>query len=147
MGFLLFRGRLKRWQFWLGILALVALFVAAELVSWRLEGPVKGWFVASVLVASAYFAVVLGAGRARDGGNSQWYALLLLVPLIGLLALFILGCSATDDNDPTLAVVVVELDGDGSEGGSGDSPNGPVPEDIGQFEQSGSSADAGAEAF
>ena len=93
-----FRGRIGRRPYWLiGFPAWVislALFVfAANTVGDDALGMAL-LFAAFVLAVWIPFAIVVK--RFRDSGVSGWWALAMLVPLIGLFVPIIAGATATD---------------------------------------------------
>lgn len=74
------------------VMLVFVLMMAAFWLTNGLPGPVG--IVATVvlvLAAKAYQVVVLGRARARDIGQNEWFALLLLVPIVGIgVALYLL---------------------------------------------------------
>ena len=83
--------RVDRPTFWI-IFAVVVLasFVVKVVADGGGISSARG--AVSVALIWGIFSLV-AAGRARDMGRSGWFGLLTLVPLVGLVAIFWLGCS------------------------------------------------------
>lgn len=93
------RGRIGRGKFWLGILILLLLFILTQLLvpivdgvsfqEWAAEdykpGPTASGLIIWWLVLSIWISVAISVKRCHDRGQSGWYYLISLIPLIGFI--------------------------------------------------------------
>lgn len=95
--FFSFEGRIGRKSFWLGMLAVIAVAIAAQAImigaaavseSLALVGAIVGLVVA---VAAMVGGFAVQAKRWHDLDKSGWWLLIGLVPVIGLYALIMNG--------------------------------------------------------
>ncbi len=72
---------------------------AQALLAWNgsTEDLGVGVTLLALVVVLAYGMVALGAARCWDAGHGSWKALTLLVPLLGLIMLFVIGCEESRD--------------------------------------------------
>ena len=98
-----FEGRIGRQSYWMGVVAMTVITIAAALVD-LLFGTMNedGYGPISIIAALAliYPAIVLYAKRWHDRGKSGWWTLIGLVPIIGGLWMLIeLGFLKGTDGD------------------------------------------------
>lgn len=85
-------ARIKRAPFWLtvGLTFVVQLVVQLTLADLTVTVGVM-LAVLAVQLVNLYAWLVVSTGRCRDAGLSRWLSLLTLIPLLGLLAVLMLG--------------------------------------------------------
>lgn len=83
-----FKGRARRKEYWMFTLFNVLIMIALKIVGGGDEGDagdmLSGLYSFAVLLPSIGVTV----RRLHDTGRSGWWALLMLVPLVGTLVLF-----------------------------------------------------------
>ena len=92
----LMQGRASRTAYWL---TFIALWISSFIVG--LIGGAAGYpggLVIQIvwLLLAAYLWLWIAACRARDMGKSGWFALLMLIPIVGIGVLFWLGFSDSE---------------------------------------------------
>jgi uncharacterized membrane protein YhaH (DUF805 family) len=88
-----FSGRARRKEFWMFTLFNILISIAIGVVESAL-GVTSGYGLVSGLYALAVFIPSLAVlvRRLHDTDRSGWWALLLLIPLIGSLVLLVFAC-------------------------------------------------------
>ena len=84
--------RINRPLFWLSFFALLAVGIIGNVAGSNWNAPTAVWIV---LVITGIVWLFIAAGRARDMGRSAWWALLVLVPVLGWVVALWLGFSKT----------------------------------------------------
>ena len=96
-------GRIGRQSYWMGVIAMTVITIAAALIDLVLgTAGENGYGIVSIIAALAliYPAIVLYAKRWHDRGKSGWWTLIAFVPIIGGLWLLIeLGFLKGTDGD------------------------------------------------
>ncbi len=83
-----FTGRASRDEFWWFVLFVLLVWIAANVIDAALGSPLLQ-LVVSLALLVPWLAVVVR--RLHDADRSGWWALLLLLPVIGLIALIVIG--------------------------------------------------------
>lgn len=97
-----FEGRARRKEYWIFALisALVLIFLSLvdEMTGWKVWGD-EG--VLSLLYSIAVFVPTLAVlvRRLHDTDRSGWWCLILLIPLIGLIVIFVFLVSNGNEGD------------------------------------------------
>ncbi|MDP6453467.1 MAG: DUF805 domain-containing protein, partial [SAR202 cluster bacterium] len=86
------KGRMSRWPLWFGIMGMilvdVVLFVICLIILLATNYGVYLAFVSAALVGNLLILSMFFVKRAHDRGHSGMYALLLIVPFVGVVILF-----------------------------------------------------------
>ncbi|ESR26983.1 DUF805 domain-containing protein [Lutibaculum baratangense] len=91
---LLFRldGRIGREAYWLGLLLVFAIFgIAGDLVAADLEPEAALNALLPLLLIGMWSQIALMAKRCHDRNLSGWFALISLIPIVGLAWSVIIG--------------------------------------------------------
>ncbi len=83
-----FTGRASRDEFWWFMLFQLIVAIAASVIDGALGSPLLQ-LVVSLALLVPFIALVVR--RLHDADRSGWWALLLLLPVIGLIALIVIG--------------------------------------------------------
>jgi len=100
-----FRGRATRTQFWWFILIAtvisIALLVLDNAIGTVSDGPglQQGLFGAIFSLVIFLPSLALIVRRLHDTGKSGWWALILLVPCVGLIAWFVFALQASEPGE------------------------------------------------
>ena len=92
--------RIVFWGTWAALLLGAILVAQVWKVTLSLSNPtlsytmIYGWWG-----IATYVWLLVASCRARDMGRSGWWALLTLIPLLGIAAAFWLGCARTAKAD------------------------------------------------
>jgi uncharacterized membrane protein YhaH (DUF805 family) len=98
-----FSGRARRQEYWMfcliNVIVSLAIGFAAGLVGGMLGVSQNIVMTIAMLYSVAVFvpSLAVGVRRLHDTGRSGWWLLIVLVPLIGVIALFVF---AVQDSEP-----------------------------------------------
>lgn len=96
MNYANFKGRTNRRDFWLAYLANIIVSFVIGLVSVLISLPIVGFiYLIAILIPS----LALEIRRLHDIGKSDWYILLALIPLIGMIVLIYFYCQPSVAED------------------------------------------------
>ncbi len=96
-----FNGRIKRKDYWIGILILALFATVTALATglfaalMQVQNPQELFHIVgyALLLPIGYLSLALMVKRIHDHGKSGWWVLPCLIPYVGALAAFIwLGC-------------------------------------------------------
>lgn len=92
-----FSGRSTRSQFWLYHLVFLAFALAGFVVDIAIAGPAGPEPIVSAMIIIAHYipSLAIIVRRLHDADKSGWLALLCLVPLVGIVAFIVIGCTAS----------------------------------------------------
>lgn len=111
-----FRGRSTRSQFWLYHLGVLILAIVGYVIDIAISGPRGPEPIVSAVIMIAHYIPSLAVivRRLHDTDKSGWFVLVCLIPLIGIIAFIVFGCTASTPStnrfgapvggDPALAV-------------------------------------------
>lgn len=93
-----FQGRIGRRAYWaMGFPAWIASLGLFVLTANTVESDAVGFvLLLATLALSVWVVSAIVSKRFRDSGASGWWALSMLVPLIGIFVPIIVGATATD---------------------------------------------------
>ena len=96
-----FRGRIGRRDYWLiGFPAWIASLALFVLTANTVGSDAAGFvFLLATFALAVWVVFAIVSKRFRDSGVSGWWALAMLVPLIGLFVPIIAGATATDSGE------------------------------------------------
>jgi uncharacterized membrane protein YhaH (DUF805 family) len=89
-GYLGFRGRISRKEYWLlYTLPLMAASAMGSVLDIAVFGHGNMWISFVVALISFYISLVASVKRAHDRGRSGWFVLIVLIPVVGAIWMLI----------------------------------------------------------
>lgn len=91
-----FSGRARRSEYWWWYLFFVLVLAGTTVIDGAIgaepvPGSTAGWVTTLVALALMLPHLAVGARRLHDIGRSGWWLLLVLVPVVGVVALFVMA--------------------------------------------------------
>lgn len=92
-----FSGRSTRSQFWLYHLGVLVVAFLGFIIDIAIAGPLGPEPVVSAVVVIGHCipSLAIIVRRLHDTDNSGWLVLICLIPLIGIIAFIVLGCTTS----------------------------------------------------
>lgn len=92
-----FKGRSTRSQFWLYHLGVLVLAIIGWVIDIAISGPLGPEPLVSAVIVIAHYipSLAIIVRRLHDTDKSGWLVLVCLIPLIGLVAFIVFGCTAS----------------------------------------------------
>lgn len=92
-----FKGRSTRSQFWLYHLGVLILAIVGYVIDIAISGPRGPEPIVSAVIMIAHYipSLAIIVRRLHDTDKSGWLVLLCLIPLIGIIAFIVFGCTAS----------------------------------------------------
>jgi uncharacterized membrane protein YhaH (DUF805 family) len=92
-----FSGRSTRAQFWFYHLAVLGLAVVGFIIDVAIAGPLGPEPLVSAVIVIVHYlpSLAIIVRRLHDADRSGWLVLLCLIPLVGIVAFIVFGCTAS----------------------------------------------------
>lgn len=93
----IFKGRSTRSQFWLYHLGVLGLAIVGFIIDIAISGPLGPEPLVSAVIVIAHYipSLAIIVRRLHDTDKTGWLVLLCLIPLIGIIAFIVFGCTAS----------------------------------------------------